>query len=112
VLGVKVNEYSYKKSFEAEMDPENEFGLFNDQNCGSLPSSVSRKYLYAGRRVLILICCLLFLFRFPTASGTITVISQLTNESVMEVEDEPARFVPDRVSFYGIQVSSYIVISS
>ena len=52
----------------------------------------------------VLFCALLFIFNFPAVLGTITVISQITNESIIEIEDEPARFVPDRVSFYGIQV--------
>lgn len=41
-----------------------------------------------------------------TVSGTITVISQQTNESVAEFSDAPASFVPDRVSYYGLRVCS------
>ncbi len=52
----------------------------------------------------VLICG--FLIGFSNVSGTITVISQITNDSVLEINDEPARYVPDRVSFYGTQVSN------
>lgn len=39
-----------------------------------------------------------------TVTSTITVISQLTKESVAKFEDVTASFVPDRVTHYELQV--------
>lgn len=55
--------------------------------------------------VLILIHC-------PDhAAGTITIISELFNTTVATINDLPARFIPERFSFYGIQVIDRATVS-
>jgi len=51
----------------------------------------------------VLIIALLLNIQTVSVSGTVIVMSQVTNSSVVEFEDEPARFVPDRVSYYQMQ---------
>lgn len=44
------------------------------------------------------------------AVGMISIIDEVSNATLATINDLPARFIPERFSFYGIQVSKGDII--
>jgi len=46
-----------------------------------------------------------------SARATISILSELSNSTIATIEDSPARFIPDRFSFYKIEVRAFTELS-
>lgn len=60
-------------------------------------SSSALTFVKFGLTVFAFLC-------YRPANAVISVISELTNQTRLVVDDLPAQFIPDRYSFYGLQV--------
>jgi hypothetical protein len=64
-----------------------------------------KKLATAGLKPVGELLLFLVIISLPYSTyASISVISELTNNTVADIEDAPAKFIPDRFAMFGIEV--------